>query len=389
MNQTSTSYLLVVFTFAILNYQQASADEYVGFGAVTKGADDCPSGAPEIYHVTNLNNSGNGSLRDAISADCRHIVFDVGGTINVTSTLQISTSYLTIDGSTSPAPGITLNIPGQRIVFEASNSRAVHDNIVNNIRTVGSGGALETKDHWELDGGSGAPIFNIVLDHLTMKSSSDGSVDIYGDVHDITLSNSLIWDSIQGQHFSRSSGERDALTVYRNVYAKINERQPRIRYNTTRLEFVNNVIYGWGWFEGGAGGMTVKVGGSQYSPSANIENNIYHYVSGLSGGPDNALIIDGEPFGDWFFAGNDWPTGENDDVSTSGRIAIPTAAQVQRLSTTALGDTVVPCAGTQFANAEERDLLDTISLAVGGTAAECVQQPSGPIPNPPTNLQSN
>ena len=240
-----------------------------------------------------------------------------------------------------------------------------------------------------VDGGSGAPIFNIVLDHLTMKSSGDGNVDIYGDVHDVTLSNSLIWNSIQGQHFSRSSGERDAITVYRNVYAKNNEGQPRIRYNTTRLEFVNNVIYGWGWFEGGASGMTVKVGGSQYSPSANIENNIYHYVSGLHGNPDNALIIDGEPFGDWFFAGNDWPSGENDDVSTSGRIAIPTAAQVERLSTIALGDSVVPCAGTHFANAEERELLNTISLAVGGTAAECVSKPSGPRPKPPTNLQSN
>ena len=222
-----------------------------------------------------------------------------------------------------------------------------------------------------------------------MRSSSDGSVDIYGDVYNITLSNSLLWDSIQGHHFSKSDGMRDAITVYRNVYAKNNERQPRIRYNTTRIEFVNNVIYGWGWFEGGASGMHLEIGGSQFSPSANVENNIFHYVSGLSGSPDNALRITGTLYGDWFFTGNRWPIGENDAVSTSSRISIPTAAQVERLSVAALGDSVVPCAGTQLATAEERDLLDQISLAVGGTATECVQQSSGPRPKPPTNLQAN
>lgn len=389
MNWISSTRMLLVLACTILCFRAAEADQYVGFGAVTQGADSCPSGAPETYRVTTLNNSGTGSFRESVSQNCRHIVFDVGGTINLSATLQISTSYLTIDGSTSPAPGITLSIPGQRIAFEARNSQAVHDIIVNNIRTVGSGGGIETKDHWELDGSSGAPVFNIVLDHMTMRSSSDGSVDIYGDVYNITLSNSLLWDSIQGHHFSKSDGERDAITVYRNVYAKNNERQPRIRYNTTRIEFVNNVIYGWGWFEGGAAGMHLEIGGSQFSPSANVENNIFHYVSGLSGSPDNALRITGTLYGDWFFTGNRWPTGENDAVSTSSRISIPTAAQVERLSVAALGDSVVPCAGTQLATAEERDLLDQISLAVGGTATECVQQSSGPRPKPPTNLQAN
>ena len=341
---------------------------YVGFGAATKGADDYPGG-PSIYHVTNLNNSGSGSFRDAVSADGRHVVFDVGGTITLTSTLQITKSYLTLDGETAPSPGITLDILGQRLAFEASGGIAVHDNIVNHIRSVGNGVDTEGKDHWELDGGSGAPVYNIVLDHMTMRKSSDGNVDIYANVHDITISNCLTWDSIQGHHFSNAAGTRDAITIYRNVYAKNNERQPRIRYNTTRVEFVNNVIYGWGWKPGGGGvGMTVKVGGSVYSPSANVENNIYHYVSGtVSGDEDDALFVDGTLYGDWYFNGNDWPSGEldGDSVTNSSKITIPAASQVERLATAVLGTDVVPNVGTHFKTAEETTLLSEISAAIG------------------------
>ena len=247
----------------------------------------------------------------------------------ITSTVQISRSYLTIDGSTAPSPGITLSIPGQRIALEASGGVAVHDVIVNNIRTVGSGGDIEVKDHWELDGSSGAPIYNVILDHLTMARSSDGSVDMFGDVHDVTLSNSLLRDSIKSQHYSQPGGTRNAITVYRNVYARNNERQPKIRYNTTRVEFINNVIYGWGWFEGGATGIYLQVGGSAYSPSGNIENNVVHHVSGLSGSADQGLVVDSSPLvGDWYFSGNEWPVGEDDAISTSGQVVIPAIAQV-------------------------------------------------------------
>lgn len=360
--------------------------QYVGFGNVTRGADDCPSGAPETYHVTNLNDSGGGSFRDAVSVDCRYIVFDIGGTIDVTSTLRVSRSYLTIDGSTAPSPGITLNLPRQRLAIVAKNNVAVHDVIVNNIRSVGNGIKVETKDLWELDGSSGAPIYNIILDHLTMTASGDGSVDIYGEVYSVTLSNSLLTDNLVSQHFVEASTERDGITVYRNVYARNNERQPKIRHQTTRVEYVNNIIYGWGWIEGGAAGLTLQIGDPQWSPSGNIENNIHHYVSGLRGGEDDALKIVGTLYGDWYFSGNTWPAGENDAVSTSGQIAIPQEYKVVRLPVSSLADSVVPCAGTHFPTAEEVDLLSTISRDIGGSGSSCM--PAGPAPKSPTNLQA-
>lgn len=377
---------LLALAITMLAGQFANA-EFVGFGSITRGADDCPTGAPEIYTVTNLNNSGTGSFRDAVSIGCRHVVFDVGGAIDLTSTLQISESYITIDGSTAPSPGITLNLLGQRLALEARNNVAVHDIIVTHVRSVGNGQKVETKDLWELDGSSGAPVYNIFFDHMTMTAAGDGSVDMYGDVYNVTLSNSLLTDAMVGQHYSgSSSSSRDAITIYRNVFARMNERQPKIVFETTRIELVNNVVYGWGWIEGGASGLHFKVDGFNAS-SGNIENNIYHYVSGLHGSENNAVKIEGALDGNWFFADNSFPAGETQDVSTSGQIAIPAEFKVIRLPVSALADTVVPCAGTHFPTAAEINLLTTISQEIGGSGTSCV--PPGPRPKSPTNLQIN
>jgi len=54
-----------------------------------------------VYHVTNLNNSGAGSFRDAVNAPNRIVVFDVGGVINITSEVAIQ-SNITIAGQTAP-----------------------------------------------------------------------------------------------------------------------------------------------------------------------------------------------------------------------------------------------------------------------------------------------
>ena len=73
--------------------------EAEGFGAVSTGARNAAS--PTIYHVTNLNDSGAGSFRDAVSGSNRIVVFDVGGYIHQTSAVS-ALSNLTILGQTAP-----------------------------------------------------------------------------------------------------------------------------------------------------------------------------------------------------------------------------------------------------------------------------------------------
>jgi hypothetical protein len=233
--------------------------DYVGFGAQTHGADSCPQD-PQRVHVTTLADSGAGSLRDAASQPCRFVVFDVGGTIDLSGTLRIKSSYLTIAGETAPAPGITLAGSRKRVVIEPSAGEEATDIIVRYLRMQGTGGRKEAADWWELDGsnGDGAAVRRVVIDHLTMAGSGDGNVDIYGTVSDVTVSHNFFRDSIQGHHFTQSSGLRQRVTFFANVYDNINERQPRARYDNRQFDFVANVIHGWGMHEGGGAGFNLS-----------------------------------------------------------------------------------------------------------------------------------
>jgi len=91
--------------------------EINGFGTKTKGGI-----AGEVYKVTNLNDSGPGSLRDAVSVENRLIVFEVGGVIDLNDNSIEVGSNTTIAGQTAPYPGITtikgnITLRGENIVI--------------------------------------------------------------------------------------------------------------------------------------------------------------------------------------------------------------------------------------------------------------------------------
>lgn len=81
-----------------------------------------------VYHVTSLDDSGPGTLRDAVSSTNRTIVFDTSGVIYLQSPLVISNPYLTVAGQTAPEGGIT--VAGASTILSPN----VHDVVIRYIR---------------------------------------------------------------------------------------------------------------------------------------------------------------------------------------------------------------------------------------------------------------
>lgn len=137
-----------------------------GFGALASGG---RGGA--VYHVTNLNDEGSGSFRDAVSNPGRTIVFDVGGVIRINSRLQVA-SDITIAGQTAPGDGIT--VYGERVAFSDNN-------IVRYVRFHGSidmprGGCTLIIDNLK----------NAIFDHVSVAWGRWDNLHIKG-TSDVTL----------------------------------------------------------------------------------------------------------------------------------------------------------------------------------------------------------
>ena len=110
----------------------AVAQTYQGYGYASQGG---TGGA--VYHVTSLADSGAGTLRDGITnrTGARIILFDVAGTITLLSDLNIKLPFLTIDGSTAPAPGITITHTN---VQNNLTIQGTHDVILRDLRFRGA-----------------------------------------------------------------------------------------------------------------------------------------------------------------------------------------------------------------------------------------------------------
>src|SRR5256885_2874363 len=97
------TYLLTLISFqAVLQAQPVAFPGAEGFGALATGG----RGGTTV-RVTNLDDSGPGSFRDAVSAEKRIVIFDVGGVIHIKSPLSIP-SNVTIAGQSAPGDGVAI-----------------------------------------------------------------------------------------------------------------------------------------------------------------------------------------------------------------------------------------------------------------------------------------
>jgi pectate lyase len=228
----------------------------VGYGARTAGG----SGG-SVIAVTNLADSGAGSLRAALSAQgSRTVVFRVGGTISLGGDIVIKNPYLTVAGETAPAPVV---IKGGAVKVNT------HDVILRYLRMrpgdePGSTTTPANTDAVTINGMT-SEVYNVVLDHLTMLWAPDiGGLAVLGNVHDVTIQNSIMGEGLYlsrhpeataaagGHSMAMNATQLDPsvhwptrLTMVHNLFTTSNTRMPRFE-GAECVDLVNNVIYNWG-----------------------------------------------------------------------------------------------------------------------------------------------
>lgn len=246
-----------------------------GFGRYALGARGVTS--PTIYHVTNLNDSGSGSLRDAVSQSGRIVVFDVAGVIKIKDRIVFSPD-LYVAGQTAPGMGIT--VYGNGVTFSAANNV-----IVRYIRFRMGTSGTSGKDAAGLANGK-----DMIFDHLSCSWGLDETFSINWDSKGTEPDNITIQNSIIGQGLlTHSCGglvqTNGGVTLFRNLYIDNKTRNPKVKGLN---QYINNIVYNWG-----SGGCYIMGGDSEGITWADVENN--YFIKGPTGST-NAFVRGNDNF---------------------------------------------------------------------------------------------
>lgn len=259
----------------------------------------------DVYHVTSLDDPYDklveGTFRHAIRTanGPRTIVFDVGGTIYLQRNLNSAANYLTIAGQTAPGGGIT--IANHEFVIRHS-----HDVIVQNLRFA-PGDALTRlgteNEPGHIRGGNPRPLRiwgertrNVIVDHVTARWGPEDCLSTHPRVNNVTVQNSIIGESLHdADHYKGRRGYGSQISgpnvsFIGNLYTQNNRRNPRPSGATTKLEFVNNVVYNWGSVALQFGNGPAKV---NYINNIGIRGPESHDIALVEGVKDSFIYAQG------------------------------------------------------------------------------------------------
>lgn len=261
----------------------------------------------QIIHVTNLNDSGEGSLRWAIAQEGpKTIVFDVSGYIDLKSQLNVS-SNTTIAGQTAPGDGITLRY----YTLYFGNC----DNVI--VRFIRSRRSQVKDVNDGADATWGRRHRNIILDHCSFSWSIDEVASFYDNCK-FTMQWCTIAEGLANPGHSKGAhsyggiwGGKEA-SFHHNYIAHIQNRAPRFngaryewdgwdksRFENTvdaeRVDFRNNLLYNWGngnGCYGGPGGGYVNIVNNYYKagPGTKNKTTVTEVSVGSSGNSTNEAL---------------------------------------------------------------------------------------------------
>lgn len=233
-----------------------------------------------IVHVTNLNDSGAGSFREAVTAkngNNRIIVFDVSGYIDLKSEIKIKNSNLTIAGQTAPGDGITIRY--YTVTYQGNN-------IITRFIRFRRSQIMNVNDG--ADASWGRNMNNVIFDHCSFSWSIDELASFY-DNQNFTFQWCTLGEALRnpghskGEHSYGGIWGGKGASFHHNYLCHMQNRVPRFngaRYNwdgwdktkyescvdAERVDLRNCVMYNWG-----TGGCYGGPGGGY----ANMINNYY------------------------------------------------------------------------------------------------------------------
>ncbi len=233
-----------------------------GFGAYAEGGR-----GGMVYTVTNLNDSGDGSLRWAVERPGRRIVqFAVHGIIQLRSALNIRDPFITIDGRGALDPGesgITIrdypiNVTTRDVVIRYIRVR-LGDYAV--LRRVAMSGLSRPANSNDLDCINIDRAENVIIDHVSASWSTDEIVSVTNS-RNVTVQWSILSEPISNprahpygdNHAFCANNSSATLTYHHNLFAHFVFRGPQFEANDAStwrapnnpsFEAVNNVVYGY------------------------------------------------------------------------------------------------------------------------------------------------
>ncbi|MCM1519450.1 MAG: hypothetical protein NC098_01530 [Lachnoclostridium sp.] len=239
-----------------------------------------------VYHVTNLDDSGEGSLRWALGkSGARTIVFDVSGTIELKSDLKVSNSNVSVLGQTAPGEGITIafytvNSTTHNVIFRFIRFRR------SQVKNINDGA----------DAAWGRNRNNIIFDHCTFSWSIDELASFY-DNKNFTMQWCALYEGLNEPGHSKGAHSYGGIwggkgaSFHHTFIAHAQNRTPRFngaRYNwngwdknvwescvqAERVDFRNCVMYNWGsgGCYGGPGGGYINMVNNYYKAGPGTAN---------------------------------------------------------------------------------------------------------------------
>lgn len=238
-------------------------------GAEGGGAYSFGGRGGKVIVVTNLNDSGEGSLRWACEqGGARIVVFNVAGIIKIKTPLIIRAPYITIAGQTAPGDGVC--VAGESVWINT------HDVVIRYMRFRRGETFVGRRD----DAIGGNPIGNIMIDHVSASWGLDENMSMYRHMYNdstgkqevklgtvnITIQNSIFSEALDtwNHAFGSTLGGENAAFV-RNLWANNAARNPSIGWNGV-FNFANNVMFNW---------VHRSIDGGDYTAQYNIINNYF------------------------------------------------------------------------------------------------------------------